>query len=56
VRRECSFVIELKSPPESIRERREIALPVSVHFEGKTSVHHVRVLILPMNNQDRSRE
>jgi hypothetical protein len=47
VRRDCSFTVELNSKTALVKERREVALPVSVTVDGQTTLHHVRLAVLP---------
>jgi hypothetical protein len=47
VRRDCSFAVELNSKAALVKERREVALPVSVTIDGQTTLHRVRLAVLP---------
>jgi hypothetical protein len=46
-RRDCSFTVELNSKTGLVKERREVALPVSVTIDGRTTLHRIRLIVLP---------
>ncbi|HEV3298385.1 MAG TPA: cysteine peptidase family C39 domain-containing protein [Planctomycetaceae bacterium] len=46
-RRDCSFTVELNSKTGLVKERREVALPVSVTLDGRTTLHRIRLIVLP---------
>jgi predicted double-glycine peptidase len=47
VRQDCSFTVELNSRTGLTEERREVVLPVSVTIDGQTTLHRVRLAVLP---------
>jgi hypothetical protein len=47
VYRDCSFTVELNSKTNLVAERREVALPVAATIDGRTTLHHVRLTVLP---------
>jgi hypothetical protein len=55
VRRECSFAVELQSIA-IVADEREVALPVAVTIDGESSVHHVRLTVLPHGRSLASRK
>jgi hypothetical protein len=44
---DCSFTVELNSKASFVEERREVALPVAASIDGQTTLHHVRLAVLP---------
>jgi hypothetical protein len=47
VRQACSFTVELNSKVALVKERREVSLPVSVAVDGQTTLHRIRLAVLP---------